>query len=217
MLRLGVIVGIAVAMLASGASADPSAPLQANVGPTFTISLRDAAGNGISHLDPGTYTVHVVDQSPEHDFHLTGPGVDKATDVEGVGEQDWTVTLTDGTYNYICDVHATTMHGTFTVGTVTPPPPPPPPPPLPIVQRMSGSVGPGSKIAFTKTAKAGKAVLTIRDRSPKDNFHLTGPGVNKKTGVAATGTFVWNVTLKAGTYVFRSDAHTKLEGSTKVS
>src|SRR5262245_16134311 len=101
MLRLGIMFAVAVAVLAGGASADTAAPLQANVGPTFTISLRDAAGNGVSQLDPGTYTIHVVDQSYMHNFHLTGPGVDKTTDVDGVGEEDWTVTLTSGTYTYI--------------------------------------------------------------------------------------------------------------------
>ena len=45
----------------------------------------------------------------------------------------------------------------------------------------------------------------------------TGPGVNKKTGVAFTGTVTWTVTLKAGTYTFRSDAHRALKGTLKVS
>ena len=60
-------------------------------------------------------------------------------------------------------------------------------------------------------------MLTIRDRSKKDNLHLTGPGLNKKTGVAFTGTVKWTVTLKAGTYTFRSDAHKALKGTLKVS
>jgi plastocyanin len=210
MLRLvsTVVIAVAVAALSAGASADTASPLQATVGPGFTISLRDASGAGVSRLDPGTYTIHVVDQSDMHDFHLSGPGVDKATDVTGTGEEDWQVTLSAGTYTYICDVHPTTMRGTFTVGSATT---------GTALQRFVGGVGPGSKISFVRTAQAGKALLTIHDRSTKDNFHLSGPGVNKKTGVAATGTFSWTVTLRAGTYAFRSDAHAKLRGTTTVS
>jgi plastocyanin len=209
MLRFGVpLLVLAVVALAGPAAAGTTAALEANVGPGFTISLRDAGSAGVSHLDPGAYTIHVVDQSPEHNFHLTGPGVDKATDVGTTGTENWDVTLTDGTYRYICDAHATTMRGTFTVGTVTTPV---------VTQKVAGSVGPGRKISLARTAKAGKAILTIRDRTNKDNFHLIGPGVNKKTGVAFTGTVKWTLTLKAGTYTFRSDAHKTLKGTLKVS
>jgi plastocyanin len=124
------------------------------------------------------------------------------------------VTFVDGTYTYLCDAHATTMKGTFTVGTLPPPPPPPPPP---VVTKLKGSVGPGSKIAFVHTAAAGKAKITIRDLTAKDNFHLSGPGVNKKTRVAFKGTVTWTVTLQPGAYSFRSDAHAKLRGKLTVS
>jgi hypothetical protein len=209
MSRLGVpLLLLVVAALAGPAAADTTATLQANVGPGFTISLRDAGGAGVSHLDPGTYTIHVVDQSPEHNFDLTGPGVSKATEIDATGTQDWEVTFADGTYRYQCDAHATTMRGSFTVGAVTTPV---------VTQKVAGSVGPGTKISLARTAKAGKAILTIRDRTTKDNFHLSGPGVNKKTGVAFTGTVKWTLTLKAGTYTFRSDAHKMLKGTLKVS
>jgi hypothetical protein len=209
MLRFSVpLLVLAVVALAGPAVAGTTATLQANVGPGFVISLRDASSAGVSHLDPGTYTIHVVDQSPEHDFHLTGPGVDKATQIDTTGTQDWDVTLVDGTYRYVCDAHATTMRGSFTVGAVTTPV---------ATQKVSGSVGPGKKISLARTAKAGKAILTIRDRTNKDNFHLTGPGVNKKTGVKFTGTVEWTVTLQAGTYTFRSDAHKTLKVTLKVS
>jgi plastocyanin len=209
MLRFGVpSLVLAVVALAGPASAGTTAALEANVGPGFTISLRDAGSAGVSHLDAGTYTIHVVDQSPEHDFHLTGPGVDKATGIDTTGTENWEVTLVNGTYRYVCDAHATTMRGSFTVGAVTTPV---------AAQKVAGSVGPGRKISLARTAKAGKAILTIRDRTNKDNFHLIGPGVNKKTGVAFTGTIRWTLTLKAGTYTFRSDAHKTLKGTLKVS
>ena len=208
MVRLGVLLLLLVGALAASAPA-ATPPLQASVGPGFVISLRDSAGAGVSHLDPGIYTIHVNDQSPEHDFHLIGPGVDRATEVAEVGSQDWEVTLTDGTYRFQCDPHSTTMRGSFTVGTVAPPPP--------TTLKLAGSVGPGAKISLARTAKAGKAIITIRDRTKKDNFHLSGPGVNKKTGVAFIGTVKWTVTLQAGTYKFRSDAHRTLKGALKVS
>jgi plastocyanin len=170
--------------------------------------FTDATGAKVTHLDPGDYTIHVNDLSEMHNFDLTGPGVSKSTGVTDVGEQTWSVTFTHGTYKFVCDVHATSMKGQFTVGVV---------PTTPPAQKLSGGVGPGAHISLTRSAKAGKAVLTIRDRSKKDNLHLTGPGVNKKTGVSFTGTVSWTVTLKPGAYTFRSDAHKALKGTLKVS
>jgi hypothetical protein len=214
MLRLGVslvlVVG-ALAALAPAAAPKPQATtLQASVGANdaYVISLSDASGARVTHLDPGSYTIHVADLSDLHDFHLTGPGVDKAFGFDGTGTVDWDVTLVDGTYKFFCDFHQTQMHGSFTVGTVTTPPPP---------QRLVGSVGPGAKISLPRTAKAGKTIVTIRDRTKKDNFHLSGPAVNKKTGLGFTGTVSWTVTLKAGTYTFRSDANRALKRTLKVT
>ena len=209
MIRYSAAVLAVAALLAAPAGARTTGTtLEGNVGPGFTISLRDAGGAGVSHLDPGEYTFHVNDQSELHNFHLSGPGVDKFTDVPGTGEATWDVTLTDGKYTYICDAHALTMKGSFTVGTVAPPV---------VTQKLSGSVGPGAKITFVRSAKAGKAVLTIRDRSAADNFHLTGPGVNKKTAIRSKATVTWTVTLRAGAYTYRSDAHKRLKGTMRVS
>jgi len=201
MVRLGVLLLAAAAALASAAGA--AAPvLQGSVGPGFTISLADSSGTAVTHLDPGAYGVHVVDQGDIHDFHLVGPGVDQATSIVGTGEVTWDVTLTDGTYRFFCDAHPTLMKGSFTVGT--------PPPPPPAIQKLKGSVGPGLKIVFAHSAKAGKTKITIRDLTARDNFHLVGPDVNKKTGIAFKGTVTWTVTLRAGKYAFRSDAHRAL-------
>jgi plastocyanin len=200
---------LGVAALGGPAAAD-NPVLQARVGEndSFAMSLTDATGAKVTHLDPGDYTIHVNDLSDMHNFDLTGPGVSKSTGVSDIGEQTWNVTFTNGTYKFVCDVHATIMKGQFTVGVV---------PTATPTQKLSGGVGPGARISLTRSAKAGKAVLTIRDRSKKDNLHLTGPGVNKKTGVAFTGTVKWTVTLKAGAYTFRSDAHKALKGTLKVS
>ena len=88
--------------------------LDATVGPGFTITLTQS-GNPVSTLTSGTYTINVDDKSDIHNFHLTGPGVDKSTDVSGTGTQTWTVTLQNGSYHFQCDPHAAAMNGSFTV------------------------------------------------------------------------------------------------------
>jgi plastocyanin len=81
----------------------------------FAISLTDPAGHAISHLAAGTYSLAVKDESGIHNFHLTGDGVDKASDVGGKGTSSFTVTFKPGTYTFVCDPHASSMHGQFTV------------------------------------------------------------------------------------------------------
>ena len=61
-------------------------------------------------------------------------------------------------------------------------------------------------------------MLVIHDRSHIHNFHLTGPGVNPKTSVAAVGNVTWTLTLKRGTYRFVCDPHAGLiKGVLKVT
>jgi plastocyanin len=58
----------------------------------------------------------VVDRAGGHDFHLTGPGVDKViTGVGFMGTKSVVLKLKKGTYRYVCDPHAGFMKGTFTV------------------------------------------------------------------------------------------------------
>ena len=84
---------------------------------------------------------------------------------------------------------------------------------------LTGTVGPGFTISMNKkTVKAGRYVITIRDRASIHDFHLTGPGVNKKTSVPGTGTTKWTVRLKKGTYRFVCDPHrTIMHGVLKVT
>jgi hypothetical protein len=123
MKTLGALLLVAAGLAASVSVARPASTdgsLQANVGPGFAITLTQN-GTKVTHLDPGTYTIDVVDQATEHDFHLFGPGVNETTDIGGTGTTTWTVTFQDGaTYDYVCDAHVGTMHGRFTVGTVAP-------------------------------------------------------------------------------------------------
>jgi hypothetical protein len=45
----------------------------------------------------------------------------------------------------------------------------------------------------------------VRDASRRDDFHLRGPGVNKRTSVRGRGTWTWTVTLASGRYAYGSD------------
>jgi plastocyanin len=207
---------LAIAAVLVPGSARPAAtgtPLTGTVGPGFSISLKDASGTAVSHLDPGAYTITVqnLNTTMEHDFHLFGPGVDQATPFQ-LGTWTWDVTFTDGTYRFHCDAHPTIMKGSFTVGALPPPAP-----------KLNGKVGPGSTIslkkgsAMVKALKAGAYKVTVKDSSAKDNFHLIGPGVSKKTAVRGKGTVSWKLTFRAGKYTYRSDAHKKLKRTFKVS
>ena len=211
---------------AGGARAD-NPVLTGNVGANdaFTISLADPAGAPVRHLDPGTYTLLVHDSSTFHNFHLTGPGVDVSTPVELSGDFTFTITITDGTYKFMCDPHATIMKGSFTAGTVTTTTTTTPTPaPTPAATKLLAAVGPGAKISLRaadgsalSSLSAGSFSIVVRDRSATDDFHLAGPGVSKATGVSFKGTVTWKLKLKAGRYTFRSDKHAKLHGAFTLS
>jgi hypothetical protein len=227
-LTLLALCGFAGAFLLSGfsgrAGADPELTADVGLNDAFVISLKDASGANVTHLDPGTYSIVVHDRSEIHNFHLRGPGVDVATGIGEVATTTWSVTLTDGNYTFVCDPHDTLMKGAFGVGNA--------PPPATTTTgggggggggssaaKVAGRVGPGATIGVSGASrlKAGRAVFTINDRSSKDNFHLTGPGINKRTGVAFKGVSKWSVTLRPGTYTFRSDAHASLRGKFRVA
>jgi plastocyanin len=84
--------------------------ISGTVGPGFDISVDQTS------VAPGSYDLMVEDLSDIHNFHLTGPGgVDVSTDVAGEGTESFTVELETGTYNFVCDPHASTMSGTIEV------------------------------------------------------------------------------------------------------
>jgi hypothetical protein len=209
-------VAVAAALLAGAApAAAQAADLFATVGPDTTIILRDAAGQQVRQLDPGAYRITVEDLSDFHNFHLTGPGgVDLATDVERIETLVWEVTFVEGVYRFVCDPHRSAMFGSFTVGN-----PPPPPAPTRLVATVTTRA-----ITLTlngrrvSTLPAGAYVITVRDRSRRHNFHLLGPGVNRKTAVARQGTVTWTLTLRAGAFSFRSDPQARrMRGSFRVT
>ena len=89
--------------------------LTGTVGPGFTITLKRGTVP-VKMVKAGTYTFAVSDKSNIHNFHLTGPGLNKQiTTIGFVGTKTVTLTLKKGTYKFVCDPHFTSMHGTFKV------------------------------------------------------------------------------------------------------
>jgi hypothetical protein len=90
---------------------------------------------------------------------------------------------------------------------------------------FEGTVGPGFTITLKKAngtklrhTTPGTHRFAISDLSGFHNFHLRGPGVSRKTGIAFVGNRTWTVTLAVGTYKFRCDAHpTTMHGKFTVS
>ncbi|MDX6451258.1 MAG: hypothetical protein QOH16_1307 [Gaiellaceae bacterium] len=213
-----IVAACAAFLVAASPTGAADGQLVGSVGPGFGISLKDSSGVAVTHLAAGTYTLLVHDLSEEHNFHLSGPGVNVTTDVAFTGDQTFTITVTDGTYDYICDVHATTMHGRFTAGST-------PPPttttttttPAPAAKPLTLRLGPGRTLGAPARLAKGRYAITVRDTSAADDLHLKGPGVDRKTGVAFKGQAHWTVTLKAGSYRVFSDAHHTLTRAIRVS
>jgi plastocyanin len=112
-MKLVALAVIAAALLVPAASAS-TPTLNGTVGPGFTITLKKGTTK-VTKLKAGTYVFKIADKSAIHNFHLTGPGVNKKTSVGGTGSTTWKLKLTKGTYKYICDPHKTIMKGSFTV------------------------------------------------------------------------------------------------------
>ncbi len=212
--RLLVMTALAAVAISLPAAAigEPTVTLTGVVGPSATITLKNADGSAVRHLDPGVYEISISDQSDLHNFHLFGTGVEQATDVEGVGPVAWTVQFVDGTYTFRCDPHALQMKGTFTVGNV----PPPPPPPLQLNGKVTArtiTLKNSSTGAKVRTLVEGRHKLVISDTAKTQNFHLTGPGVNKKTAIKARTKATWTLNLGPGKYTYRSDKNRRLKGT----
>jgi plastocyanin len=218
--KLGVALLSLCALLAlptAAGAADPVLTGDVGANDSFTITMKDAAGVTVSHLEKGSYTLVVHDRSDFHNFHLSGPGVDVATAVDAKGDFTFTVSLTDGTYFFNCDPHSAQMKGTFTVGAVAAPPAATPVPATPV--KLVAAIGPGANVSLKPTTglSAGSVVITVRDRSATDGFRLAGPGVAKATATRFKGTVTWRVTLKAGSYTFGSALRAKLRRSFTVA
>jgi plastocyanin len=182
----------------------------------YDIALRHQDGTKVTTLVPGTYTVRVRDLSRIHNLHLASnedTSVDFRTDLEFVGEQDFTVTFRNGTrYAYACEPHWETMNGSFFVSS-----PVPPPPPKPKLRTLRATVAAnGTATLSSRSVKAGSYKITVRDRSRRYNFRLSGRRLNRATGAVFTGSVTWRVRLASGLYRYGSDAK-RLPGRLRVS
>ena len=101
-------------VLASSAGAAAGGTLVASVSDPLNISLTQG-GKKVTKLKAGVYTITVKDTAADHNFHLTGPGLNKTTSVAGKSTTSWHVTLKKGVYKYVCDPHKSFMKGSFTV------------------------------------------------------------------------------------------------------
>ncbi len=108
------LLAVLCAAIAAPAALATAPTLNGTVGPGFTITLTQN-GKSVKTLKAGSYVFKINDKSSIHNFHLTGPGVNKSTTVAGTGTKTWTLTLKKGTYKYVCDPHAPIMHGSFKV------------------------------------------------------------------------------------------------------
>jgi plastocyanin len=116
MLLIALATAVAVLALAPAATSAAPKTVVGKVGPGFTIGLT-LQGKKVTKLKAGVpYRFMVRDQSPSHDFHLSGPGVNKViTSVGFMGTKSVVLKLKKGTYRFVCDPHASVMHGSFKV------------------------------------------------------------------------------------------------------
>ena len=79
--------------------------------------------------------------------------------------------------------------------------------------RLTGEVGPGYTVEVKKggkdlkTIKAGTYRIKVEDKASIHNFHLIGPGLNKKTGISFKGETTWTIKLRPGRYTYQCDPH----------
>ena len=108
--------GLALALTATAPAASAPKMVQGSVGPGFTIKLT-LAGKKVTKLKKGVpYSFQIRDRSAIHDFHLMGPGVNRVlTGVDFTGTKSVVLKLRKGTYRFVCDPHASFMHGSFRV------------------------------------------------------------------------------------------------------
>jgi plastocyanin len=118
--RSSLLVAIAVAAAAltatgSGSAASPKA-VNGTVGPGFTITLT-MQGKRVTKLKAATpYRFVISDRASIHDFHLSGPGLNRVlTGVEYTGTKSFVLKLKKGSYRFVCDPHSGIMHGSFRV------------------------------------------------------------------------------------------------------
>jgi hypothetical protein len=174
----------------AGSAAGPGQTLRAFTGSDFAIALVGADGAPLTQLPAGDHTIDVEDRSPDHNFHLQGPGVNVTTTLEEAGRKTLSVRLSGGRYSFYCDPHTQTMFAEFTVPTAATRP-----------TRLVATLTRDGRAALPgRNLRAGPYELVVRDRSPSAGFVLRGPGVRRATAARFVGTVTWRVRLVEGTY-----------------
>jgi len=109
-------VAFAALAAASSGSAATAKTVNGTVGPGFTIGLT-MQGKKLTKLKAGTaYRFVISDRSSSHDFHLSGPGLNRVlTGVGYTGTKSFVLRLKKGSYRFVCDPHDEIMHGSFQV------------------------------------------------------------------------------------------------------
>jgi plastocyanin len=114
MLAVAALAAFATSVVGAGAATAAGGKLVAEVADPVKISLTQG-GKKVTKVKAGAYTITVKDLASDHNFRLTGPGINKATSVSGKGTFTWKVTFKKGKYTYVCDPHKSFMKGSFTV------------------------------------------------------------------------------------------------------
>jgi plastocyanin len=114
-LLLGAVAAAALAATGGGSAASAKT-VNGTVGPGFTIGLT-VQGKKVTRLNAGTaYRFVISDRSDIHDFHLSGPGLNRVlTSVEFTGTTSFVLRLKKGSYRFVCDPHSGFMRGSFLV------------------------------------------------------------------------------------------------------
>jgi hypothetical protein len=108
MKRILVIGALAIALAAVLPAAAATPVFKGTVGPGFTIGMASKPKVA------GLTKIVINDKADDHNFHLTGPGVNVKTSVSAIGTKTFTVKLKKGTYKFVCDPHLF-MKGSFTI------------------------------------------------------------------------------------------------------
>jgi len=199
-MRVAILTAVLLLSLAGSATAQTLPVLVGTVGPGFTIDLADASGKHVDEVVAGKYTLLVHDLADIHNFVLGSKRTQEQlarTEVEFVGDMTFTIDLVPGLYVYACSPHFQTMFGQFqVVGAPTPEGPP-----QPLAARVT------AKTVTLRPANltSGPYRITVTDSSRTRNFHLVGPGVNRRTTKPFVGRLTWSVRLKRGAYRYGND------------
>ncbi|HEY4349036.1 MAG TPA: hypothetical protein VGM80_15780 [Gaiellaceae bacterium] len=113
---LGLELGVGGSSAAPSSHAAVSSTLHAYDLDDYSIGVTFDDGSVAKSVPPGTYTLLINDQSQLHNFHFYGAGLDDESGVTDVQTLRFTVNLTTGIYNFVCDVHPDEMAGTIVVG-----------------------------------------------------------------------------------------------------